>query len=108
MDDSPTVSFDGATVIEWDEEEPMYRLQHHWQGPAPISILVVEAVAAASDRAATELEPLYGIVDPELIDGLVVSSWRSDVTLSFPYEGYTVTVTSTGTVLMTDQEQTAN
>jgi hypothetical protein len=106
MDDQPTVSFDGATVIEWDEETSTYRLQHNWQAPVPISLLVVEVVAAVTGREATELEPLYGTVDPELIDGLVVSSWRSDVTLSFPYEGHTVTITSTGSVGVTDQERT--
>lgn len=106
MNDEPTVSFDGATVIEWDEEAATYRIQHHWQAPVPFSILIVEVVAAITGHESMEMEPLYGTVDPDLIDGLLVSSWRSDVCLSFPYEGCAVSITSNGALQVTGEEQT--
>lgn len=62
------------------------------------STAVVEAVAAASGRAAVPspdstdpLPPLFDAIDPDALDTLVASA-GTDVTVSFQYAGYAVVI----------------
>lgn len=54
---------------------------------------VIQVVAAARDVDATDLEPLYNVVDPDALDSLLSCSDDS-VEISFEYAGCEVTVTS--------------
>ena len=52
---------------------------------------IVRAVAEREGVAATDLTPLYHVVDPEALDAMVTHT-ETTVRISFDYEGYTVTV----------------
>jgi hypothetical protein len=58
---------------------------------------VVEAVAAAERVAPPNVPtPLYDSIDPDALDALVASA--DDVSITFSYLGYVVTVDGDGTV----------
>ena len=64
------------------------------------SLAVVMAVAERSNRQPEDLRPLHDVIDTEALDTL----FRSDVGIvRFPYEGYTVTVSSDQTVSIEEQ-----
>ena len=55
------------------------------------STAVVEVVASLADEEPTRLDPLFSVVDPDALDA-VARSPEGDVTVSFTYAGYDVTV----------------
>jgi len=65
----------------------------------PVSQTVIAAVAEASDRDPTELDPLYEYIEPDALDTLF-HSYSSDeedqdeVYLEFTYTTYCVAVTA--------------
>ncbi|WP_049914358.1 HalOD1 output domain-containing protein [Haloterrigena salina] len=59
-----------------------------------LSMAVIELVADASGIDPIELDPLYNVIDPEVIDTLSSSSGFSS--LEFEYAGHTVVVDGTG------------
>lgn len=64
-----------------------------------VSYAVVTAVAERSGLDPLALRPLYEVVDVEALDTL----FAADVgTLTFPYEGYLVTVHADGSVTVED------
>ena len=67
-----------------------------------MSDAVVEAVAAATGRDETELEPLFDAVDPDALDDLFdrgsTARRRADVRVAFRYAGCRVAVGPDGTV----------
>lgn len=72
-----------------------------------VSQAVVEAVSEREGVDLTEFEPpefdpLYTVVDPEALDALFAPTHggeeRTDGSVTFEYEGYTVTVHSDGRV----------
>lgn len=52
---------------------------------------IVRAVAEREGVCETDLTPLYHVVDPEALDAMVTHT-DTTVSISFDYEGYTVTV----------------
>lgn len=83
--------------------EGVIRAEFDWSSKVP-STAVVEAVAIASDREPTAIEPLYGAVDPDALDALVRSdatdSGGAEATVSFSFAGHDVTVHGDGTVVV--------
>lgn len=75
------------------------------QGIIAPSQAVVERIAALEDVGQTELDPLYGAIDPDALDTLVGAAGYRDSTLQveFTYHGYNVTVTGEG-VIHIDEE----
>ncbi len=63
---------------------------------------VVHAVAAATDRSVTDLDPLYGVVDSDSLDALLERG--SSAAARFRYEGCDVRVTGTHVVVWTDDD----
>lgn len=53
---------------------------------------VAEAVATATDRKQTDLEPLQYSVDADALDRLFDDASAEDLSVSFSYEGVTVRV----------------
>lgn len=74
-----------------------------------VSESVVTAVANAEDVSPLDLPPLYSAIDPDALDAFVgsVSSTRGepDLSITFPYNNYDVTVTGTGSISLTKAEQ---
>lgn len=63
------------------------------------SIAVIDAVANAKGLEPSELRPrLYDVVDPDALNKAVDES-NGDVTVSFTYNSYAVTVASEGVTL---------
>lgn len=65
----------------------------------PPSIGVLEAVTAATGTPATDLRPLYEVVDPDALDDLFRPSagdGHANGAVSFRYAGCTVTVHADG------------
>lgn len=63
-----------------------------------ISLRVIDALADATNTDASELEPLYDVVDPEALDQLFRSDSGGDVRVEFEYHGMLVDVRGDGTV----------
>lgn len=62
---------------------------------APIDARVAEAVAAAKGVDTLDLDPMYGVVDPDALDA-AVRSMDADGRVSFEYEGFVVIVSGDG------------
>ncbi|WP_081443508.1 HalOD1 output domain-containing protein [Haloterrigena turkmenica] len=72
----------------------------------PVSVAVVEAIAAATDRSPLEVEPLYDTIDPEALNELfnnVGSQSRARGRITFVHCGYEVTVEDTGDVTVDER-----
>ncbi|MFU8868013.1 HalOD1 output domain-containing protein [Natronococcus sp.] len=68
---------------------------------------IIEAVARHEGVDVTAIEPpayepLYAVVDPEALDALFRGAPSTELSLSFEYAGYDVTVSGTGRVDVTD------
>lgn len=91
-DDGPSPDADGTIRTEFD-----------WDSIAPTAA-VIETVSVAANADPSEIEPLYGSVDPDALNELIRSAGRrsteSPTTVSFTFLGYEVRVRSTGTVVV--------
>lgn len=59
---------------------------------------VLEAVADREGVDVLDLPPIFDAVDPDALEALLATADDTEVTVSFPYGGYDVTVTSGGRV----------
>lgn len=79
-------------------------------GERDVSTTIVLAVARASGTPPTDLPPLYDYVDPEALDALVAHSTgrpdRTDLTITFSFSGYEVTVHEDGEVVVSQPVET--
>ncbi len=73
-------------------------VSHSWEEPFEPSVTIVEAVAAATGRTATDLPPLQKHVDPDALDTLITRGKSASVTVSFRYAGTVVVVDGDGTI----------
>ena len=91
VDDSETSDQTDST----DARPPTVR--RDWTESDQPSVMIVEAVAAATDRPTTELPPLQGTLD---VDGLeaVLNGRSSSVTVSFRYADTAVSVSENGSI----------
>ena len=81
--------------------ECVTRSEFDWTDVAP-STAVIELIAEESGQDPTELDPLYGSVDPEALDRLVSSNGTNPhdhiLAVSFSFDGYAVVIQSGGLV----------
>lgn len=72
------------------------------QGPRPVSHRVIEAVADEREVDPLELEPLYRVLDPDCLDGIVREEpsllGRDPHRIEFTFGGCRVTVRSDGSI----------
>lgn len=90
----------GDTNVAHDDANPG-QTGNHWNEYRYPSVAIVDAVAAATDRSATELPPLHQDVDPEALDRLLTGGSSPPVHLQFSYAGTVVSVRSDGTLMLT-------
>ena len=68
----------------------------------PISLRIIQLVGDASDREATDLEPLGDIIDVDALDAFLDLRPDDDpcpfIQISFAYEGYRIEIDGKGTV----------
>ncbi|MGB9985540.1 HalOD1 output domain-containing protein [Salarchaeum japonicum] len=72
-------------------------VRHDWTEDGQPSVALVEAVAAATNLAPSDLPPLDHRIDPDALDSLLTRE-GSTATVSFPYAGATVTVDGNGDI----------
>jgi hypothetical protein len=70
-------------------------VRHDWSRSPQPSVLIVEAVAAATDRRPTDLPPLQKTIDADALDTLL-DGRPPNVTISFRYAGTTISVNGDG------------
>ena len=91
VDDSATSDQTDST----DARPPTVR--HNWTESDHPSVMIVEAVAAATDRNTTDLSPLQETIDADALDTLL-DGQASSVVVSFRYADTGVTVTGDGSI----------
>lgn len=86
--------------IDYDPTTRTYRSRFERSSLDP-STAVVKVMAHVCETAETQLDPLYGAVDPEALDRLCsgrAHGRTGGCTVAFAYLGYRVTVESNGTI----------
>lgn len=80
--------------------------EYDWASVPP-STAVVETVATAANCEPTALDTLYDTLDPDALNALVRSvgarGTAAETTVSFPFDGYAVTVHGRGLVVVRPQ-----
>jgi hypothetical protein len=92
--------------VEFAVDDGIYRAEYDSSRDQP-SLAVVAAVAAAGQRDIHELTPLHSVVDTAALDELfstTATEGQRNGCLSFPYEGFEVTVFSDGVIEATPTE----
>jgi hypothetical protein len=90
----------GSDILDsaTDTDTHSTTVRHDWIQHDELSVTVVEAVTAATDRATTDLPPLQRAIDPDALDSLLSQGQSSSVTVSFEYAGADVWITANGTI----------
>lgn len=84
----------------------LHTVRHGWEKPFLPSVTIVEAVAAATNRTATELPPLQQRIDPDALDTLMSHGDDAATTVSFRYAGTDVVIEADGVIeVSVDPEQ---
>lgn len=76
-------------------------IRYEWSDRGDPSTVLIEAVAAETDRDVTTMPPLYDHVDPEALNALVATRTgvtSATVTVSFTYDGIDLLLDSDGTI----------
>lgn len=66
----------------------------------PPSTRIALELAEAADRRVDELTPLAETIDPEALDSIFEQRAAPDAHVTFTHEGYSITVTGDGSVLV--------
>jgi hypothetical protein len=73
---------------------------YQWSGHGDVSAEVIAAVADATGRDPSAVQPLYTVIDPDALDALFSygqsTAWSGE--LSFTLDGHDVTVDHTGEI----------
>lgn len=81
----------------------MDRFTYDWNDAESILDAVVEAIESVRDGESGQVSALYSRVDPDALARLLASLRRSDQpdgAVEFPFDGYWVTVTAGGTIVV--------
>ena len=98
---------EGEVIVVREElnapRDETYRARHEWTADAHLSDTLLRALEGLSRRRdLARAEPLAATVDPDALDRLFrplgERSRRNDGWLSFPFEGYAVTVEASGRI----------
>lgn len=87
-------TIDSMNTIEFDVDEGLFRAAY--DGTCDLtSLAVVAVIATAEKRDPRELEPLHNTIDTDALDSLFSTTpngGQRSGCISFPYEGFEVTV----------------
>lgn len=99
--DDTTLRQNGV-VIEHDETEGVYRVQHDWDADEPLSTVVVVAVAAVAGTDPLEIEPLGASLNPSALDDLFAPKSndfaRDEAEVAFSFADHRVAVSGAGEI----------
>ncbi|PSQ28635.1 hypothetical protein BRD03_02815 [Halobacteriales archaeon QS_9_68_17] len=92
---------DRSDVTEYSPETDTYRTSFSGDAES-VWVAVLSTVAVVSETKPTELPPLYSVMDPTALEDLMEPSGlgpsRSDISVSFAYVDYLVTVRNYGVI----------
>lgn len=85
--------------VEYRQDTETYRARYDQQMTSP-SMAVVAALSEVTNTDPLDLEPLYNVVDTDVLNALVQGRGALDepIRLSFSVEEYTITVSSNGEI----------
>jgi len=91
------------TDVEYSDQSGQTASFDHydWGGSDYPSVAVVEAVAAVTNEAVTDLPPLQKAVEADALDDVMQSSAGADISVSFPYAGVSVVLSGDGHIEIT-------
>ena len=95
-------------TIEFVVDDGIYRAEYDSSRDQP-SLAIVAVIAAADHRDPYELPPLHSAIDTDALDELfstTANGGQRNGRLSFPYEGFEVTVFSGGIIEAKPTENT--
>lgn len=95
MDEVDTSETGDRTV---ETEANPAAVRHDWRQSDDPSVALVEAVAAETDRTATDLPPLQHTIDPDALDALLTGNRSSAVSISFRYADAVVSIHRNGSI----------
>lgn len=94
-------SVDQSDVIEYSPDTNTYRTSFSGDTES-VWVAVISTVAVISETKPMKIPPLYSVIDPTTLQDLMEPSGpgppRSDISVSFTYVGYTVTVHNYGVI----------
>lgn len=99
---------DVTTPVDVDPETGTVRVHFDPETESP-SHVVVSVVATVTDVPTLELNSLYDVIDPDALDEILRTprphESRVERSVTFDYEGFRTTITSTGHVELRPIEQ---
>lgn len=89
--------------IEYDESTRTYQLSPDWGHDHPVTTAIVLGVSEITETSPIDIEPLYGVVDPDALDNLYAPKGnatlrRGSGSTSFRFHGCDVTVYPSGEI----------
>lgn len=90
-----------GTTHDGDGCEAQRTIEREWDESTPPSAVIVRAVAEEKGVDATDLRPLYEVVDTDALDALIRNE---GVTMTVEYQGFRATVRGDGRVELVDCE----
>ena len=87
-----------------------YAVQYDRLDEEPLSVAIVDAVAAFTGTDITDLEPLHYTINADALERLFeprAEGLRSDGSVTFEYTGCHVTVTASGEITVRDASRTS-
>ncbi|WP_277555084.1 HalOD1 output domain-containing protein [Halobaculum limi] len=91
--------FDSSAVTEYPYDED--------GDTEPVSVRVVESVAAATNSRAVDLSPLFETVEPDALDSLYPPHGPGGIVIAFRYEGTIVELSGPGDVVVALEDDSA-
>ena len=98
---SSTGRLDELDRVGYDPTTDTYHNQYNWEDSDSLCLTIVETVSAVYGLDSTAMEPLYSVLDPEALESILSSARGSNAQFSFRFQGCTVSITSSGEVVVT-------
>ncbi|MGA9401149.1 HalOD1 output domain-containing protein [Haladaptatus sp.] len=93
-------SLDIETCDGYDPETKTLHVRYDTGEEESILLGIVGVIAGLSGREPSTLTPLYDIIDAESLVSMLTTARGSDIEVSFTYEGYPITVSSSGEIVV--------
>ena len=97
---TPSDSVEG----EYHPDTQTYHIYHDLEQPPPISTIVIRGVATLTGERPTDIEPLHEVINPDALNALFQPGSEEfserHGSVSFPLEGYKVTVYTEGEIVI--------
>ena len=86
--------------VGYDPLTESYHAQHDWQRADSVIVTIIETLSAATGDPPEELTPLYSVLDPDALETVLSTDGRPGIRVEFEYDGWSVSVTSCGDIVV--------